>query len=668
VLDFVTWLFSPLLAAAQALPSQAAPPVSVQPAPPPPASAPSTTTAPAPVRRSEENAVTQAEDAFGTSVGRETIGLYSSSSVRGFSPIAAGNVRIDGLYYDPVWTPNARIRRSLAIRVGLSAQGFAFPAPTGIVDYALRRPGSEPSASIFISGDTYTNAALELDGELPVSETLSIGAGAALYNNSFYNDTEGWQHVEGATALWRPAPELEVQPFWSRSDIYDDEFGPTYIPAGPYLPPEVPRRRFLGPQQPKYRSTAVLYGSLLRWNLSPDWQVRALGVRTFFDNQRTASNLLIGVRPDRSVDQQLFIVDPRNKLASTSGELRLTRRFVDGDRLHLVHLNARARDRRSRYGGSDVIDLGPTTIDSPVARLGPDFTFSEQSLDKVRQVTGGLAYEGRWRGVGELSIGVQRTDYRKNVTLPERPEAETRSDPWLYSIAGAVYLTDALALYGGYTRGLEESGVAPSSAVNRDEPLPAILTSQRDAGIRWAIRPNLRLVAGVFDVRKPYFQLDADNVFTLLGEVRNRGVELSLSGELTKGLSLVAGAVLLRPRVTGEGVELGRVGRLPVGQPARNLRLNADWQVPHLEGLSLDLGITHLSRRAATRDNLVFLPARTLIDVGGRYRFSLGPNRASLRLAITNLFDEHGFDLRGASGAYDIINGRVAALSLGVDL
>ncbi len=168
-------------------------------------------------------------------------------------------------------------------------------------------------------------------------------------------------------------------------------------------------------------------------------------------------------------------------------------------------------------------------------------------------------------------------------------------------------------------------------------------------------------------MRKPYFQLDADNVFTLLGEVRNRGIELSLSGQVTPRLSIVAGAVLLQPRVTGEGVRLGRVGRLPVNQPARNLRSNADWQVPGAEGLSLDLGVTHLTRRASTRDNLVFLPLRTLIDLGGRYRFDLGPNRASVRLAVTNLTDEARFDLRGASGAYDIIAGRVASLSLSID-
>ncbi|MEI6417759.1 MAG: hypothetical protein WCO82_01685, partial [Sphingomonadales bacterium] len=59
--------------------------------------------------RSAENAVRQAGDAFGSTIGREVIGIYNQMNVRGFSPIAAGNVRIDGLYFDNVVPPTNRI-------------------------------------------------------------------------------------------------------------------------------------------------------------------------------------------------------------------------------------------------------------------------------------------------------------------------------------------------------------------------------------------------------------------------------------------------------------------------------------------------------------------------------------------------------------------------------
>src|SRR6478672_242162 len=90
--------------------------------------------------RSDENAVTQAEDAFGFSVGRESLGIYNAGSARGFSPTAAGNVRIDGLYFDPVFGLSGTLVDSVSVKVGLSAQGYPFIAPSGVVDQSLRVP------------------------------------------------------------------------------------------------------------------------------------------------------------------------------------------------------------------------------------------------------------------------------------------------------------------------------------------------------------------------------------------------------------------------------------------------------------------------------------------------------------------------------------------------
>ncbi|MDZ4373466.1 MAG: TonB-dependent receptor, partial [Phenylobacterium sp.] len=89
-------------------------------------------------QRADENAVKAAEDAFGTSVGAERIGLYSDSDARGFSPIAAGNIRIEGLYIDNPVGFTSRLAAGSTLRVGIAAQGYPFPAPTGLADYALR--------------------------------------------------------------------------------------------------------------------------------------------------------------------------------------------------------------------------------------------------------------------------------------------------------------------------------------------------------------------------------------------------------------------------------------------------------------------------------------------------------------------------------------------------
>jgi iron complex outermembrane receptor protein len=633
---------------------------------PAPGTAPDTASeAAATGNRAAENAVRNAGDAFGTSIGRETIGLYNSGNVRGFSPTAAGNIRIDGLYFDQVWGLNPRLRQTTTIRVGLSALGIPFPAPTGIVDYGFRSPGDEAALSVLASLNQWGAAALEADGNVPlVPGKLSLGLGGAVFRDRYFNATQGEFYQFAAAARYLPVDNVEVMPFWVRSHGVD-ETGPVYVPAGDFLPPRIRRRQFIGPDWASYRGTAINYGVLTSAAINDAWGLNAGVFRSLFDDSRSFSNLLVDLMPDGTANQ-LIIADPPTKIASTSGELRLGYSHPDGPRLHQILISLRGRAGDRRFDGSDFVDLGPTTINGPVTAPRPDFRFTQQQQDQVRQWTIGLAYLGRWEGVGEVSLGVQRTDYRKRIGLPDRDPVTTNAGPFLFNINAAVEITPRLVAYGGYVTGLEESGVAPDNAANRNEALPAIQTRQYDAGLRYAVTDTVNLIAGVFDIRKPYFNLDEANRFTLLGDVINQGIEASIAGAVTPQLSIVAGAVLLRPRVTGEGVALGRVGPRPVGAVSQRFEFNADWQTGLLNGLSFDISVSWQSDQTATRNNAVVIPARSLVDIGSRFSFRIGDNPATLRVALTNLLDVRGFTLQGA-GAYDIVEGRLLSAYVTLD-
>lgn len=619
------------------------------------------------IERASENAVTQAEDAFGISIGNEELGLYSSEDIRGFSPIAAGNARIDGLYFDPFLRPNTRIRLSTAIKVGLSAQGFPFPAPTGVVDYALRKPGNQAGASLLVNGDHWGGASVEVDGVIPlVRDRLSLGLGAFVAHNEFYNATDSYSENQGAMLRWTPSPDVTITPFWSRSFVRRDEAGQIYVPAGATLPPRIPRRQFNGPGFAAYTGLGGLSGATSQFRLGPQTELAAGAFHSFFRDDRSAVNLALDIEADGSFNQ-LVLIDPPSRYRSDSGEIRLTQSLLDGRRLHRLHVTLRARDRFQRYDGSAILDLGRRALGQPVFINEPPLAFRQQSRDRIRQLTGGLAYEMRWSGIGELGLGIQRTDYRKTVDRPDTGVLRTISQPWLIYGTVAGYVSDRLALYGSYSEGLEESGIAPSNAINRGEPVPAIRTRQIDGGIRWAVTPALKLILGGFDLRKPYFNIDASNRFSALGSIRNQGIELSLSGALSPRLDIVAGGIFLRPRVTGEAVTRGLVGKRPVGFAVRNLTANLDWRPTSNPDFSLDVRLTHRSSVTATTDNLVSIPPQTLVDIGGRYPVILGPAKGSVRVSLSNVFDVQGFDLSGA-GAYDIIAGRLAEIRLTFDI
>lgn len=624
----------------------------------PPPSVPATS-------RAQENVLRQAEDGFGATVGRESLGIYSAGNVRGFSALAAGNARINGLFFDQVASPGSRIRRSTTIRVGLSSLSFPFPAPTGVVDYALVRPEAATSGSATLAGDGYGAASLDFDVVLPLAgERLVVAGGAGISRGAYVNGASDRQVLAGLTARIRPTPGVEIQPFWSRTNSYDSTLGPLYAPIGGALPPDVPARRFLGQPWAVFEGASQAYGLLAKISPRAGWTIDAGLFRSEFLTDRDTFVLLSGIDPEGR-GRYSVVTDPPGQTGSTSGEVRLSRTVVEGPRTHRLIASLRGRDRRQLFGGSDEQDLGEAAVGEVIRVPEPVYRFGEQSRDHVRQRTGGVAYAGRWSGLGEVSLGLSRTDYRKRVQRPGGVEAATASRPWLYNGAAAITAHPRLTVYGGYARGLEESGVAPQSATNRNEALPAILTSQRDLGLRWAATDRLRLIAGVFDVRKPYFSRDATGLFTQLGDIRSRGVEVSLSGSPTQDLRMVLGGALLDPNVTGEGVALGRVGPRPVGLPKVRLDLNAEWTTP-IEPLSVDVRLAHRGRRPATTANDVHLAARTVVDLGARYRFKIAESDATLRVSVSNVFDEKGFELFG-SGAYDIAARRLLSVYLAAD-
>ena len=619
--------------------------------------------APALAQRTNENAVTSADDAFGTSVGNETIGLYGIGEVRGFNPGAAGNIRLDGLYMGGIVIGNPRLQAGSNVRVGLTAQGYAFPAPTGIVELSLRPAGNEPA----LSGVAYagqTQLGLDLDGQLPLTGTLSL-AGGISFNR--YRDFPGGDVGDyfdfGIAPAWRPKEGTEVRAYYGIQIAPKDVSTPFTFVEGTELPPHLPNHRH-GQKWAAWKNKFYTMG-LFGHTTFGDWRLSGGLFRHIVDSKRSFNTLYVNAHGDGSADFLVAIHPPR-LTENNGGEVWLARSFEEGPRRHVVHWSVRGGTRTGDFGGEEVVDLGPITVgEVPPDFPEPDVEFGEETSDKARQIGLGVAYHGRWQDVGELSVGVQKVRYRKTISPPEEAEIVTRADPWLWNGTLAINLAEGLVAYAGYTKGLEDSGVAPEIAANRSEAPPALLTSQRDFGLRYAFGP-MRLVVGAFDVRKPYFNLDPDLVYKQLGTVRHRGVEISLTGEPVKGLSVVAGAVLMKPRVTGEAVDLGLVGRKPVGQAEHTASLYMDYRLPWLSDLSLNLGVQHLGKRAGSVDNELVIPGRTLVNLGGRYRFDLRRMPATLRLQLSNLFDKYAWDVTGGGGLRRVFPRRLNA-TLSVD-
>lgn len=622
-------------------------------------------------QRSNEDAVAEAMDAFGMSVGRESIGLYSATSARGFSPVQADNLRIDGLYFDQV-SANAvlpvRIVRSEAVHVGIAAQGYLFPAPTGVVDYRLRTPGNEAVTSALIGNATYGEDYGELDFQAPlIQDVLTMGGGIGYTRNNAYDYAhQAAEWTGGWIARWQPTASLVITPFWGMTNHkeYGEKAADVFIGDSGY-----PRYRQVSlPGEPWAWWTAIYdtLGSTARLTFADGWLLSAGLFRSMTYSEGNTLPLLLNV--NAAGDGQFAVLQsPPNSSGSTSGEVRLSRVFATGPLRQTLYARITGRDSSIESGGVQTPILGAASTASIPDVPRPMFHFPANTDVKVHQLTPGIAYAGLWPQVGQLTLGVQKVYYHRTVTAPDTPITSDSSSPLLYNAAAAAFLTQKLVAYSSYTRGFEEIGIAPLNAVNRYMPVPAQLTSQVDGGLRYQLLPKLRLVAGVFQIDKPYFNLDLANVFRLVGSTSNRGAELSLTGDITERLNVVLGVVLINPKVQYQpGAVAGPTNVVAIGPIPGYMSTYVQYHPLAVPGLILGATIQTTSSRYAVYPD-VNLPAATTLGTDVRYKTHLWGKNATFWLEAYNLTDAYALS-PSANRQLTSLDARRFELSLVIDL
>lgn len=624
--------------------------------------------APALAQRTTNNAVTASDDAFGRAVGNEKIGIYTTEDVRGFNPIEAGNVRIEGLYFDQQSTPSSRLVDSSAVRVGYAAHGYPFPAPTGIADLAIEKFEGRRVLSVDVEAESHRNVSGSIQAKVPLlGDKLGISAGIGARSAVVPQGRNGHYLSAAVDLAWRPYQGAEVVAFISRFHVGRMRASPIIFPAGSFVPPHVDRRTYLGQPWAHGVSIGKTNGALLKLPFE-GFRLEAGVFRNVKDDPRSFADLELGTGRDGTVANRVIIADEDSLVTSNSGEIRLTRDWETGDVRQSLVAAVRGRMQNRIFGGQQRISLGRSIAGLRDARVEPAFAFGPDDHSRVRQATYGLGYDVRWKRHGSIELAIQKSNYRKETRFadPLVPQIVSKDHPILLSANATMEISADLTAYGGYVSGLEESAVAPDIASNRSEAPPAIRTSQVDAGLRYAITPKLSVVAGLFRVRKPYFNIDATSRFRQLGTVTNSGIEMSLAGTLAPGLTVVAGTLLLDPKVNGEAVAGGIIGPRPIGSVKRHSIANFDWKPPGQDAWSFDLAFESFSCAAGNRLNSFVAPARETLGIGARYRFQFGSTRLLLRAQITNLFNDYGWKV-SSSGGFTFTLPRTGLINLAAD-
>lgn len=614
-----------------------------------------------------DNVLSTANDAFGERVGIEQVGLYSETLSRGFSLANTGAYRIDGAYFAPTNGLVDPLIGGVSIRLGASAARLDFPSPSGVVYYRLRTapPGEQLTLNI---GDRHFGSFFaELNGSIASSDgQLGISGGALVQPEIDRPDGGGGSvYYGGLTPFWQPSQKLRIRALAGyRQGKFQGNY--VYTVSADALASKPPERIFFAPQWTQGNQTDETLGVIVDVAPAQNWQIS--GSAFFAESDVDISDLtVLNVQPDRSSAIATLIRLPDRKTSSLSSELRATAQFSTGKVAHSLGAAVRNRTSRTRTAAGQSFNLGQIDLDDP--QFGPELPLADdprRTKDSVDQLSASINHSARFGERLELRSGVHLTRYAKDVRSLTGEDSVREEYRWLFNLSGIYSLNDRLSLFASYVRGLEEAGVAPQNAANRGEVLPPVVAEQYELGARYKLSDALSLIGAAFDISKPTPGLDPDGNYTFIGQVRHRGLELSLNGKIGPTTSIVAGGVAMNPTVSGELVDLGRTGSRAAGVSSVIAFVSAEQQLP-VPGLSIDGRVSYLGSRHANSLNTLKTPSYMLADLGGRYTFKLGKSQATLRGTVVNLLNNRVW-VAGSSGTMGHIVPRFLRLNLSIPL
>jgi len=258
-------------------------------------------------------------------------------------------------------------------------------------------------------------------------------------------------------------------------------------------------------------------------------------------------------------------------------------------------------------------------------------------------------------GIGALSLGLRwvhmKDGYRSNFdpAFYNPIDWSSRSDHWLLpAITYSLPLQGQQQIWASYRQDIEAGAVAPLSSANNGAVLPARRLYLLELGTKALFRPQLEASAVLFHSWRPH-NFRNDDPLDPLGnpagryEQRGResrtGLELSAAGRIAPGLQAQVSASYLASDTSGldnaafEGKQALNTARL---------RLSAllDYRLPQVSGLSVWAGGFYVGRRPASRDNSVFVPGYTRVDLGLNLVHKAAGQRQTYRFSVENIFNK----------------------------
>ncbi len=241
-----------------------------------------------------------------------------------------------------------------------------------------------------------------------------------------------------------------------------------------------------------------------------------------------------------------------------------------------------------------------------------------------------------------LTLGLrhQKIDVRSyayNTGAEDAPYKQSRNSP---AVGLLVKLTPDVSAYANYIESLAQGGTAPQThdglpVQNAGEMLAPYVSKQKEIGLKYD-GGGLGGGLALFSTDKPRAYVGDDNVYRASGKDRHQGVELTMFGEVTPAIRVLGGATWLDAKQRDTGAA-ATDGKRVIGVPRLQANVGVEWDIPGVEGLTVDGRVVYTGSSYANAENTLKVPGWTRLDAGLRYRTKIDGKAVTWRARIDNI-------------------------------
>lgn len=231
----------------------------------------------------------------------------------------------------------------------------------------------------------------------------------------------------------------------------------------------------------------------------------------------------------------------------------------------------------------------------------------------------------------------------------EDPTTRFSRSHWLPAYGLLYKATHSVSLYANHTESLTPGTAAPFGTDNYGSVTGIIHAKQNEVGVK----ADFGRVGGslaLFEIKQPV-GIKNNNVYTLSGEQRNRGVELNVFGEPVLGLRLNGSTTWIDPDMTKTG-DSNEDGKTAIGVPRFTAALGAEYDIKPIDGLTATALLNYTGSQYANLANTMKMDAYTTLDLGLRYRMKVNQNDMVWRVGVDNVTNEKYWANVDDSGTY----------------